>query len=211
MLRSHWLIAILGMLGLLMIVGVLTQCNIRQSGITARVTASPTQNGVIHENTADVIRVTQTQPILSPTLFPTLPLVAITPTFGPTPTPFPTVPAGIPIVRMGGSGAATNLQAQPGCRGAEPIADLSWSLAAEPGNAQRVDVATFIGGFEAGVFEMTAALHPEETSVVWDGVNPGVLHFWRVLTLHEDGWVTSEVATFSGLVCTPDMVTTPVP
>jgi hypothetical protein len=196
-------LVILGMVGLLIIISMLAQC-------TAAPVVSPTNNGVIGEKTIEMVNVTQTTPSTSTALSPTVQPLTATPTSGPTATHFPTVPSGIPILPPGGSGAATNLQAQPGCRGAEPIVYLSWDLAAERGSAQRVDLATFIGGFEAGVFEMTV-LHPEEMSVVWDKVSSGVLHFWRVLTWHQDGWVTSEVATFNGLVCTPDMVTTSLP
>lgn len=123
-----------------------------------------------------------------------------------TDTPFPTVPTNVAILPPGGPGAATGLQSEPGCQDAQPIATLRWSLASRKGTAQRVDVATFIGGFEEGEFIAVGPFAPDKSSVIFGQAASGVLHYWRVLTLHPEGWRPSQTATFNGSFCVPDQV-----
>lgn len=228
--RSKWLVTISSALGILVIFGILAHRGKATIGDSATKTALPTDAAIqvgdsatdtalptgvaITEKTVETVKVTQTAPVISKALSPTLRPDTTTPTLSPIPTQFltptkvPTVPTGIPVSSPEILAAATNLQAQPECSGTDPVAYLSWTIAAQQGTAQRIDVATFIGGFEAGIFETTGAFPPERSTIIWDKVNPGVLHFWRVLTLHEIGWIPSEVATFNGMTCIPNIVTT---
>ena len=184
---------------------VLSQCTARSTPFPVQVlpgSATPTRTA----------KPTKTVPVIRTEVSATPRPVTATPTLGPTFTQFPTVPEGIPILSPGGPGAATNLESQPSCRGSvEPIAYLSWTLAAERGSAQQIDVTTLLSGFEAEVFETTGPIAPGQADVLWEKVIPGVIHYWRVLTLHENGWVPSEVATFNGSVCIQDIAPTPVP
>ena len=159
---------------------------------------------------------TATQPLVTPTSAPPTPVTSSpTPTLVPSPTP--TLPPDTPILPLGDPGAATNLQAEVECSVEEPrkgIAKLSWTVATSPGSAQRVDVTIFRGGFERGEFETTGPLPPSQSSLVWDRLSGQAIHFWRVLTLHADGWVPSETSSFEGPTCAADFVpapTTPVP
>jgi hypothetical protein len=107
--------------------------------------------------------------------------------------------------RTGGSGAATDLRAESRCRDRTPIVELTWTPAVDHGSTQRVDVATFQGGFEIGEFKSSAPLPPDQGSLIWHQVSPGALHFGRILTQHEGGWVSSEMTRFNGRYCVPDV------
>lgn len=128
----------------------------------------------------------------------------------PTPTSTPSVPSDVPILPPGGPGAATNLQSTTECSTDQPregIAHLSWTLARNPGEAQRVDVTIVRDGFERGDFQSSPTLTPDESSFAWQPTSPGLIHAWRALTLHSDGWVPSETGTFQGATCVADFVT----
>jgi len=117
----------------------------------------------------------------------------------------------LPIVKLppGGPKAATNLVAKPDCDGVNPrkaIARLSWTPAIKPGQEQRVAVTIFRDGFERGKFDISKGLKPGETNLVWDEIRGQAIHFWRVLTLHPEGWVPSVTARFEGPPCVSDPV-----
>jgi len=130
-----------------------------------------------------------------------------------TPVPLPTLasPTGTPLLPPGSPGMATNLRAEIECKDLAPIANLNWTPALNRGSAQRLDVATFIGGFERGEFETTGPLPPDQSALLWERVRPGVLHYWRVLTLYKDSWTPSETASFNGLTCLGDFIPTSPP
>lgn len=117
----------------------------------------------------------------------------------------------LPIVKLppGGPKAATNLVAKPDCDGVNPrkaIARLSWTPATKAGQEQRVVVTIFRDGFERGEFDISKVLKPGETNLVWDEIRGQAIHFWRVLTLHPEGWVPSVTARFEGPPCVSDPV-----
>jgi hypothetical protein len=131
-----------------------------------------------------------------------------TPEVGPTPTRTPDLP-----VIPDGDRAATDLTSQPGCStDGRRIATLRWAPAISRGSEQRVDVSHRLDGFEVGEYASFAPLGAEEAMLVWDGrIEPGTLHVWRVLTRHDDAWLTGDAATFSGLLCGRDPVTPTTP
>jgi len=133
-----------------------------------------------------------------------LPTEAVVTTITPTvPTLSPTPDA--PILEPGGPAAATNLQSEVECaQPGEAIARLSWSPAANPGTAQRVDVTIYKDGFSMGVFESSELLPPDQSSLDWEELSTGLNHRWRVLTLQPGGWVPSEIAIFKGPICVGD-------
>lgn len=114
-------------------------------------------------------------------------------------------PAPSPVVTLppGGPGAATGLEAQTECDAAthQGVAKLSWKAAESPGSEQQVMVTIYPGGFEAGVFETSGALPPDQSSVSWERPGPLALHTWRVITRQPEGWVPSETSTFTGPSC----------
>src|SRR5207248_586281 len=87
----------------------------------------------------------------------------------------------------GGPGAATGLQAEAHCEAVGSriaVADLSWTVAASRGQEQRVALTTFRDGFDTNNFDLSPPLPADATSFRWRGLNPGGVHYWRVLTRH---------------------------
>jgi type IV secretory pathway VirB10-like protein len=126
----------------------------------------------------------------------------------PAPTPPPQVTDAPPPVQQTASGAASGLQASPHCGPAgtrTAAADLSWSPAAEPGSAQKVELSTVQNGFDTGNFQSSPQLSPADASYTWPSVNPNGIHTWRVETLHGSGWLPSATDQFTGPVCVGDM------
>jgi hypothetical protein len=85
------------------------------------------------------------------------------------------------------------------------IARLSWTPARQAGTAQRVEVTVLRDGFATGQLERTAELPAADARLVWDQLHGQAIHHWRVLTLHQDGWVPSESASFEGPTCVADV------
>ena len=106
------------------------------------------------------------------------------------------------------SNRATALEAKTECSETEPrkaIARLTWKVAGIPGSEQRVAVTVYRDGFETGKFETTGSLLPGQSSLIWNKVDPGVIHYYRVLTLHGQMWTPSDTATFDGPTCVADL------
>ena len=118
--------------------------------------------------------------------------------------PAPRLAASTAILSPGGAGAAADLRADVECSGLAPglaVASLRWAPAAERGLQQRVAVSLFEDGFERGDFETSAALSVDRSVMEWSRVHGRAFHFWRVLTLHDDGWHPSPTFRFEGVAC----------
>jgi len=126
--------------------------------------------------------------------------------------PIPTRTPDLPVM-PDGERAATGLTAEPGCStDGRSVATLRWTPAISRGVEQRVDVAHRLDGFEIGEYASSAPLLPDEAELVWDGgLEPGLLHAWRVLTRQDDTWASSDAATFSALLCGRDPATPATP
>jgi len=82
---------------------------------------------------------------------------------------------------------------------------LAWTLAVPPGAEQLVALTTVRNGLDHGRYRLSKPLPPDRTEMVWEeDVEPGVVHYWRVLTRQADGWAPSETATFNGPTCVAD-------
>ena len=122
---------------------------------------------------------------------------------------YATSPISISLLPPGGLGAATGLQATVDCSQTEfrkGVARLNWTLASRRGSEQMIEVTIY--GFDGGAVERSGSLQPGQYSLVWDQLHGQAIHFWRVLTLHPDGWAPSETASFIGPLCVADMVPT---
>jgi hypothetical protein len=118
-----------------------------------------------------------------------------------------------PILPPGGPRAATDLRALIDCSPSDrrPLVRLQWTRAQTAGQLQRVDFTIYREGFLTGQFESSSSLPSEQASfVIEEGVNteraatgPGLTR-WRVLTLHDDGFVPSETERFSAPICVKD-------
>jgi hypothetical protein len=122
--------------------------------------------------------------------------------------------SAIPASAQASSVVATDLQARTECSNTQlrkGIAKLSWKIASNVGSAQRVDVTIYRDGFETGKFETIGPLPPGQSSLVWERLDPGIIHYYRVLTLHTQEWVPSETASFEGPTCVADFQPRPGP
>lgn len=122
----------------------------------------------------------------------------------------PTVPPDRPILEPGGPRAATDLRAVAECeQPGVPVAEITWTVAEERGEAQRVDVTIY--NFEEGQFDSSEILPPGQSTLRWYDLNGQAIHFWRVLTLHPEGWVPSDLGGFAGPTCVGRPPGTPTP
>jgi hypothetical protein len=206
------------MLGAVIILSILTECSVPRSGDILARTATSIQNDGLHENTTEISKVTRTPQLigteLSATLQPVATATTATVTTGPMPTHLPTLPPEIPILPPDGSRAAANLQSTAECDRDEPwkgVAQLNWTVSANRGSEQRVIVTVYRDGFETGRFDTSGSLSSDQSSLAWEQLSPGIIHFWIVLTRHEDGWVPSEQSSFEAPVCAVDFISTPTP
>ena len=120
------------------------------------------------------------------------------PSGGATPHPVET------ILPPEGAGVATGLTGEARCSDSQPpqpIAQLRWTPATPSGSAQRVDVTIF--SFDGSKYDSSDVLGPDQSSLGWTRVSGRAIHSWRVLTQTADGWVSSDVATFTGVTCSP--------
>lgn len=125
----------------------------------------------------------------------------------------PVSPGAAPVT-LDGPRAATELRSEDRCSETDlrkPLAALRWTPASTPGREQRVDVTTRADGFAVGDFRSSAALGPAVSTLTWDRVDAGINHYWRVVTVHADAHVSSEVADFKGAVCIADFQPTQSP
>ena len=162
------------------------------------VTSTPGSTASLTQAPATASPTPKVSPSLTPS--PTSPAPSPSPTSGPSPTPIPTSRAGEPL-------AARDLQAEVACSQDDPrlgIAWLSWKPSGTAGREQRVEVTIFSFESEDSV-EASGALPPGQSTLTWNELHGQAILFWRVLTLHSLGWVSSEIASFVGPTCAADI------
>jgi hypothetical protein len=81
------------------------------------------------------------------------------------------------------------------CAGSSATVDFSWQPIGS-GIAQFLDLTVFDDGFAPDTFIFSGPLSTSVSSLRWEGILPGLAHFWRVNTLTDAGWITSETGTF---------------
>jgi hypothetical protein len=119
-----------------------------------------------------------------------------------------------PPVTEGGPGAASELAADAACSEVDlrkAIADLRWRPAVQPGTEQQVEVTIYRDGFQRGAVERGPTLPPQQSTLRWERLSPGIIHYWRVLTRQPRGWTASVPASFEAPTCVADYQPTPVP
>jgi hypothetical protein len=84
------------------------------------------------------------------------------------------------------------------------IAELKWTVASNPGSAQRVEVTIYRDGFERRRLESSELLPPDQSFLAWERLDPGIIHYARVLTRHGEEWVPSASVSFQGPTCVAD-------
>jgi hypothetical protein len=61
---------------------------------------------------------------------------------------------------------------------------------------QFLDLSLVDNNFAAGTFVNAGPIGPDAGSFSWNGLTPGLPHYWRINTLTANGWVTSFTGTF---------------
>lgn len=90
------------------------------------------------------------------------------------------------------------------CTGSNPgkvSVAFRWSPALPSGGAQWVDLSIFNNSFAPGTFLGMGPLPLSQSMVVWDGLQPGTTHYWRVNTLASNGWHPSASGVFTTPAC----------
>jgi len=76
-----------------------------------------------------------------------------------------------------------------------PTATFSWPAA--PGAIQQwLDLSLSNNGFAPGTFVSAGPLSPDTTSYTWQGLAPGLAHYYRLDILYPDGWHPSATGYF---------------
>jgi len=58
-------------------------------------------------------------------------------------------------------------------------------------------LSLFGNNFADGTYASTGALEPSTNKIIWNGIRPGLAHFWRVTAFTAGGWVTSAFGAFT--------------
>jgi hypothetical protein len=78
---------------------------------------------------------------------------------------------------------------------------FSWPVPPPGAIQQWLDLSLFNNGFAPGTFVGAGPFGPQTTSFTWDGILPGLTHYYRLNVLYQDGWHPS--ATGSFVSCEP--------
>lgn len=104
-------------------------------------------------------------------------------------------------------GASTNGYADltQACSDATPGAVAVTFRWPQAGNALQlwIDLSLYDNGFRSGSFVGAGPVSPRDTSYTWQGVQPGVPHYYRVTALYADGWRVLKSGSFVSGHCNP--------
>lgn len=95
-----------------------------------------------------------------------------------------------------------------GCSSVTPgavKAAFSWTPVASSGAVQWLDLSLFNNGFAPGTFISAGPLSAGSGFYMWEGLQPGNTHYWRVNTLLPSGWAPSQTGSFTTDVCRPPL------
>lgn len=169
----------------------------------------PSLDGATTDDPAD--RVERTPTATEPTTDETSPEETTAPSDDPSsrPTLSTTEQSEIPresLAPGGGAQAATDLSARSECNPSTGVsAVLTWAIAAQRGEVQRVAITQYADGMETQRFSLSPELSAGAREYFWtDGLEPGILYRWEVLTRHGDLYTRSVTETFQGADCFAD-------
>jgi hypothetical protein len=112
--------------------------------------------------------------------------------------------AAIQLAPEGTGGAAVDLSADTSCSTTvvrTSIIELRWNASAGPSGVQRIDISKFWDGFQNGRYESSRILPAQQSSASWEGAEPGIHYYWRVLTQAGSIWIPSITERFEAPVC----------
>ncbi len=116
----------------------------------------------------------------------------------------PVLPAGAHLLTSDPSLAASDLKVRLGCEEGKGVAHLSWTPAAESGNAELLGKSILPNVTNPRKFEFLQTLPATASSFTWKPLEGQAIHAWVVLTSHGDGWAPSARVSFTGPSCTAD-------
>jgi uncharacterized protein YkwD len=75
-------------------------------------------------------------------------------------------------------------------------ASVTFGWTPSAGVVQWLDISLFNNGFASGTFLGAGPMGLGQNALTWDGIKPGMMHYWRVNTLTSAGWVPSATGQF---------------
>jgi uncharacterized protein YkwD len=75
-------------------------------------------------------------------------------------------------------------------------ASVAFTWTPSSGVVQWLDITLFSNGFVPGTFLAAGPMGLAQNSLRWDGIKPGLVHYWRVNTLTSAGWIPSATGQF---------------
>lgn len=78
---------------------------------------------------------------------------------------------------------------------------FKWS--ANAAGAQFLDLSTMNNGFAPATFVGAGPVASGQGTFTWYGIARGLTHYWRVNTLTQAGWASSDTGAFTSLTCRP--------
>ena len=93
------------------------------------------------------------------------------------------------------SAGASLVSTQWSC--ANGYASVTFTWGPGGGYEQWLDISLHNNGFAAGTFLGAGPMGLHQNSLAWDGIKPGLVHYWRVNTLTDAGWMSSAIGQFT--------------
>lgn len=90
---------------------------------------------------------------------------------------------------------------QPASTCANGSASVTFSWTPGSGVVQWLDISLYNNGFAGGTFLGAGPMGLGQSSLTWNGIKPGLVHYWRVNTLTSAGWIASATGQF--VPCAP--------
>lgn len=79
---------------------------------------------------------------------------------------------------------------------ANGLSSVTFNWVPSSGSVQWLDISLHNNGFASGTFLGAGPMGLQQNSLRWDGIKPGLVHYWRVNTLTAAGWVPSATGQF---------------
>lgn len=83
---------------------------------------------------------------------------------------------------------------------------LEWSVERPEVDGHRVDLSKFATGFARGEYLTSGERSAAERGLIFEGAEPGVYYYWRLLTRTGGGWRVSGAGRVEAPICPADEV-----
>lgn len=89
------------------------------------------------------------------------------------------------------------------CSGGNADVTFRWYRRVPSGSVQYLDVSIYNNGWAPGTFYPSGELSPTVESATWPGIWPWTTVYWRVNTLTDRGWISTDTGSFEVRDCAP--------